>query len=79
MEEPYLEEGTKTYSLTDNLVSLGDDEYFVLGDNRNSSKDSRSFGSVNKSFIIGRVIFRGWPFNRINLFKLPDYQYSSIN
>jgi signal peptidase I len=79
LEESYLEEGVKTYSLTDSPVSLGEEEYFVLGDNRNSSKDSRSFGSVNKSFIIGQVIIRGWPFSRINLFRLPEYQYSSIN
>jgi signal peptidase I len=79
LEEPYLAEGVKTYSLTDEAISLGDEEYFVLGDNRNSSKDSRSFGAVNKSFIIGQVIIRGWPFNRINLFRLPEYQYSSIN
>ncbi|MFA4941448.1 MAG: signal peptidase I [Patescibacteria group bacterium] len=79
LKEPYLTEGVKTYSLTDETISLGNEEYFVLGDNRNSSKDSRSFGAVNKSFIIGQVIIRGWPFNRINLFRLPEYQYSSIN
>jgi len=75
LDEPYLANGTKTYSLIEDAVSLGNEEYFVLGDNRNSSKDSRSFGSVNRSFITGRVILRGWPFSRINLFKLPEYQY----
>jgi len=79
LQEPYLAEATKTYSLTDEATSLGNDEYFVFGDNRNSSKDSRSFGPVNKSFIIGQVVLRGWPFNRINIFKAPSYQYSSIN
>lgn len=73
--EPYLSESTKTYSLTEDIISLGEKEYFILGDNRNSSKDSRSFGPVNRSFITGRVILRGWPFSRINLFKLPEYQY----
>ena len=75
LKEPYLEQNTKTYSLTEDIVSLDEKEFFVLGDNRNSSKDSRSFGPVNRSFVTGRVILRGWPFSRINLFKLPAYQY----
>jgi len=75
LDEPYLGGGVKTYSLSDEIISLGEDEYFVLGDNRNSSKDSRSFGPVNGSFIIGKVFLRGWPFNRINLFPAPEYQY----
>lgn len=76
LSEPYLAEGVKTYSYNEETVSLGEEEYFVLGDNRNSSKDSRSFGSVNRSFIIGKVMLRGWPFNRINLFE--EQVYSGI-
>ncbi len=76
LDEPYLGEGVKTYGLSEDKVVLGDNEFFVLGDNRNSSKDSRSFGPVNKSFITGRVLLRGWPFDRIHLFSAPDY---SIN
>lgn len=74
LAEPYLAAGVKTYSLTNEVISLGPDEYYILGDNRNSSKDSRSFGPVNRSFIIGKVLLRGWPFNRVNLF--PEQQYS---
>jgi signal peptidase I len=73
LKEPYLPAGTKTYNLNKEVISLGNDEYFVLGDNRNSSKDSRSFGPVKRSFIIGRVLLRGWPFDRIGLFGATEY------
>lgn len=75
LEEPYLAEGVKTYSLTDSIVVLSDKEYYVLGDNRNSSKDSRSFGPVNQSFITGRVLLRGWPISRVGLFEVPLYNF----
>lgn len=75
LDENYIPAEVKTYSLVEDAISLENNEYYVLGDNRNSSKDSRSFGPVNKSFIIGRVLFRGWPFNRINVFKGEEYQF----
>lgn len=48
-------------------VSLGKDEYFVMGDNRHfgRSKDSRSFGSVDRKSIIGRAEFVFWPLSKI--------------
>jgi len=74
LKENYLDKNTPTYSNLDDKVSLADDEYFVMGDNRTASKDSRSFGPVNKSFITGRVFLRGWPFNRAAVFNEPvDY------
>ncbi len=45
-------------------ITLGDDEYFVLGDNRLISKDSRYFGAIKKSDIKGKAIFRLFPFTR---------------
>lgn len=68
-ESAYLSANVKTYNVEEGSVSLGDNEYFVLGDNRYASKDSRSFGPLNKGFITGKVLLRGWPFNRFVLFK----------
>ena len=76
LDEPYLQPGEKTYGLTEDPITLGDKEYFVLGDNRNSSKDSRSFGPVNVSYITGRVFLRGWPFNRFTVFETPQYSFN---
>ncbi len=76
LNEAYLGEGIETslplrgYS----EVTLGDDEYFLLGDNRDQSLDSRVFGPVKKDFIIGRTWIRGWPFNRLTVFNAPSYK-----
>jgi signal peptidase I len=75
LDEEYLPEGLKTENSSgQEQVQLENDEYFVMGDNRNSSKDSRVFGPVDKSFITGRVLLRGWPLNRFDVFKTPIYQ-----
>lgn len=52
-------------------ITLGEDEYFVLGDNRNNSLDSRSqkVGNVKREQIIGRAWLRIWPLNKIGFLK----------
>ncbi len=47
---------------------LEDDEYFVLGDNRLASSDSRRWGVLNKKFIIGKILLRAWPLDEIKYF-----------
>lgn len=52
-------------------VVLGEDEYFVLGDNRNNSSDSRTevVGNIKREDIIGRAWMRLWPFERFGILK----------
>lgn len=52
-------------------ITLGDDEYFVMGDNRNHSGDSRSkaVGNVHRSQIIGRAWIRIWPLSKMGVVK----------
>ena len=76
-KEPYLDKGKKLYSMgnlyTENFTmqskNLGKkvpaNSYFVMGDHRNVSKDSRIFGYVKRSAIVGKVKLRYWPLNKI--------------
>lgn len=48
-------------------TKLDENDYFVLGDNRQASSDSRRWGPVPRHYIIGRAWIRAWPFNRLGL------------
>ena len=50
-------------------ITLEADTYFVLGDNRNNSNDSRSFGPIHRSSITGRAWLRYWPLPRFTIFQ----------
>jgi len=58
LNEPYLLAKTPTYAYekTDEFICVGNDRFFVMGDNRNNSTDSRTFGPVPRRNIIGKVI-----------------------
>lgn len=70
-ESSYLDTSVKTNGSVD--VKLGTDEYYVLGDNREASLDSRYFGPVTRREIIGRTWIRAWPLNTVTMFKTPSY------
>lgn len=72
-EEGYVvyKDGMKSSDMT-----LKDDEYFVMGDNRAESYDSRSWGPVKRSEIEGRAFVRMYPFNSFGLFPASVKQYS---
>jgi signal peptidase I len=70
LDEPYLEQGVRTCAPNSGAscenfgpLQIPADEEFVMGDNRAASKDSRFFGPIRESSIVGRVFVRIWPLN----------------
>ena len=71
LQESYGREVMKNSGLAADPVTLGEDEYFVLGDNRNDSTDSRdpSVGKIPRDRIIGRAWVRIWPLSKIGILR----------
>lgn len=70
-ESAYFKDGIQTWGKK--TVELQEGEYYVLGDNRDASLDSRVFGPVTQDDMIGRTWIRAWPLDRITHFTEVDY------
>jgi signal peptidase I len=71
LDESYLP--TTTTTSGNSIITLTSDEYFVMGDNRSVSLDSRIFGPLPRRSIVGRAWLRVWPFNTWQHFVPPSY------
>ncbi len=71
LNETYLPKGTATGD--DKIVTLGPKEYFMMGDNRAYSFDSRMWGPMGSGEIVGVARFRLWPPQDLTAFAAPKY------
>ncbi len=69
IKENYLSQALrKNQYLQDKNIRLSNSQYYVLGDNRNNSLDSRDFGPIEKTNILGIAVMRIWPLQKIEFF-----------
>lgn len=71
LDEHFGKEVMDDPGIAENEITLGEDEYFVLGDNRNHSSDSResSVGVIHRDDLMGRAWIRIWPLDKIGVVK----------
>ncbi len=73
LNEPYIYDKFDYLPCNDEMYCgpfvLGNNEYFMMGDNRGNSRDSRFWGPITKDRFIGRAVLLFWPLNRIKLFN----------
>jgi signal peptidase I len=69
LDEPYLAEGVRTAPHLEKYadVTLQKDQYYLLGDNRTNSRDSRDIGPVSRDEIAGKLILRFYPFSKFGV------------
>jgi signal peptidase I len=80
LPEPYIPPENVTepgeFTQGNRTIDLGPDEYFVSGDNRPFSSDSRVWGPISKKAIVGRAFLRYWPLNKISI--IPRVSYAGL-
>jgi signal peptidase I len=67
--DPRIMTQSGTYAKENQTVTVPENQYFVMGDNRNNSSDSREWGTVPAENIVGKAWVRYWPVNRLGLVK----------
>ena len=72
LTESYISELNLSQSSMDEMT-VPANSFFVMGDNRGNSLDSRIIGPIDRSYFIGRVWIRGWPMTRVSVFSTPSY------
>ena len=68
LPEPWLPHGASTFTSNFGPVKIPANQYFVMGDNRVASCDSRMWGTVERSYIVGKVDFIIWPLSQLRFF-----------
>src|SRR5947209_1496589 len=76
LNEPYISERANPLGKKD--IKVPPDEYFVMGDNRPASDDSRDWGFVPKYDLVGKAVFVYWPFNKWELINTFPTVYAQV-
>lgn len=67
LDEPYINEPCAPVMCADGIWTLGPNQFFLMGDNRNHSRDSRSFGPVPRNRLLGQALIRYYPIDQIGI------------
>lgn len=77
LEEPYILSEEDYIACSEDMfcgpIEIPEGHYFMMGDNRGNSQDSRFWGLLPKERMIGRAVFLFWPLTRLNYFSRPSY------